>query len=147
MEFQIAQKNKYASVHSWLYFHHKLKGSGKSCQHCGMKDGTGRRLEWALIRGLAYENNIANFIPLCASCHRKYDITQETREKMRKSATGKSSPRRTPVEQWDGSKLVAYFPFITEAEERSGVSRTAIVNNLTGRSKTAGGFTWKYSTN
>ena len=65
----------YQAVHQWLNRHYKKE----SCTHCGVKD---KRLEWALIKGKEYAHDITNFMPLCSSCHKFYDYTDERRRKL-----------------------------------------------------------------
>lgn len=74
--------SRYYSIHAWL----KLKyGKASFCENVNCKN-TPKRFEWALKKGCVYDRNRDNFIQLCPSCHRKYDITDATRNKMSKSA-------------------------------------------------------------
>lgn len=59
----------YYSLHHWVNRH---KGKPKICEHC---DATyeERKLSWANIDH-KYRRVLEDFIPLCYSCHRKYDI-------------------------------------------------------------------------
>ena len=119
----------YGYVHTWLCLQHNLKGSGKCCKHCGRKEGTGMRLEWALIHGLTYAKDIRHFIVLCASCHRKYDTTDATRKKM--SNTRKGVPNllnRRSVARIKEGKIDRVFPFISQAAKYSNVAAIACVN-------------------
>ena len=70
------EKAGIGSIHGWLARHYK---KGKFCQHCKLK----KKLDWALKKGCKYEHDRKNFIPLCRSCHLKYDYTPERREKMK----------------------------------------------------------------
>ena len=63
------------SIHSWLHRNYKDKGS---CTHCGENK---KPRDWALIIGKEYAHEIKNFIPLCRSCHLKYDYTDKRRAK------------------------------------------------------------------
>ena len=36
--------------------------------------------EWCLIKGLKYERKRKNFMRLCRSCHRRYDLTSEKKK-------------------------------------------------------------------
>ena len=49
---------------------------------CASKSKT---FQWALKKGKDYEKNVDNFLQLCSSCHKKYDITDETRDRLRES--------------------------------------------------------------
>lgn len=52
--------------------------------------------------------------------------------------------RTRPVYQAKSGKIIAVYESVVQAAEQSGVSRTAIVNNISGRSLKAGGFSWGY---
>lgn len=62
-------KVKYRALHDWV---RKYKGKPEICEHCGatIKD---RRLCWANIDH-KYRRNLNDFISLCYSCHKKYDL-------------------------------------------------------------------------
>ena len=84
-----------------------------------------------------------NFFELCVSCHRKYDITQESKEKISQYLTGKISPKRRKVYMFHDSKIIE-FPSISIASKETKILKTSIINCLKGRSKKAGGFIWSY---
>jgi hypothetical protein len=69
-EKQNIPKREYYAIHKWIS--RRLKN--KSCAHC---DRQQVRIENALIKGKLYERNVNNFIPLCNSCHSKYDETNK----------------------------------------------------------------------
>jgi hypothetical protein len=48
--------------------------------------------DWAKKEGKKYERNRDNFLRLCRSCHRRYDLTPEKRKKAIKNLWWKSSP-------------------------------------------------------
>lgn len=54
----------YRQLHKWL---RKEKGSPKICSHCGKK-----ATDWANVDG-EYCRKLGDYIPLCRSCHIKYD--------------------------------------------------------------------------
>jgi len=75
----IGDKIGYKKLHDWVYYH---KGKPKICEHCGLvpeickccgsiKKGT--KLEWA-NKDHSYKRDINDYISLCRSCHKKYDI-------------------------------------------------------------------------
>lgn len=68
-------KASVGSIHSWLHRNYKEKGP---CKHC---DENKKPRDWALIKGKEYSHEIKNFMPLCRSCHLKYDYTPERRVK------------------------------------------------------------------
>jgi hypothetical protein len=57
----------YRAIHVWVI---KNKGKAKQCEKC---DKTSGKIEWANIDH-EYKRNLDDYIGLCTSCHRKYDI-------------------------------------------------------------------------
>ena len=70
----------YSTVHLWLRDHYKKKGI---CEHCLKEKIT----EWANIEG-NYTRNREDYLELCRSCHKKYDMTEERKKKISKSLMG-----------------------------------------------------------
>lgn len=62
------EKVSYAGVHIWVK---KWKGKPKNCEVCGAKDE--RRYHWANIDH-KYRRVLEDYISMCASCHKKYDL-------------------------------------------------------------------------
>lgn len=140
-ETKLTQK-QYLNIHQLLRYHH---GLAKKCDMCGC-EGTRRRrwnIEWALKKGRKYSLDINDYMQLCSSCHRKYDFTEEQREKLRRINIG-SKNRNKPIKQYtlDG-ELVREFESTISVERTIGISSTAIANCVMGRSSNAGGFIWK----
>lgn len=55
------------------------------------------------------------------------------------------TPYRSPVCQFSKTgQLLATYPTIKAASDATGIGETSIGNNLRGRSKSAGGFSWKF---
>ncbi len=146
----------YAKVHYWL---RKTYGKADKCQSLKCT-GVSKIYNYALIRDKTYEKVRKNFKLLCRSCHSKYDITVESREKMRISRTGKkmleSTKKKLSVEHIEsgihrkkvvqisrnGSRRV--WSSITSASRYLGIWRTGISNCLNHRAKSAKGFKWEY---
>lgn len=101
------------------------------------------RLEWANVSGV-YTKNLEDYLPMCASCHRKFDITEETRTKNRKNALGNTHRRKTVHQYTLTGEKIATFESLHHAAKTADILVTSIANNLGGRSKSAGGFLWKY---
>jgi len=57
----------YRAIHLWVI---KNKGKANKCSHCGANTG---KIEWANIDH-KYRRNLDDYIQLCTSCHRDYDI-------------------------------------------------------------------------
>ena len=68
----------YSLVHQWFRYHY---GSANRCESNSCS-GKSKRFEWALIKGKKYEKKRENFMMMCRSCHRKYDITDAFRKHM-----------------------------------------------------------------
>ena len=56
----------YNGIHRWVY---RYKGKPKICKHCNKI----KNIQWANINH-QYKRKIEDFISLCSSCHKLYDI-------------------------------------------------------------------------
>lgn len=101
----ILERRNYVNVHYWLSKNH---GKAFGCTHCERTDNV--KYEWALLKGKSYERNIENFIPLCKSCHRKYDQTPESIEKQRSKMIGRKTSQETKDKMSKARKDIAIFP-------------------------------------
>lgn len=63
----------YRALHNWVKY---WKGSPKICEFCGKK-GIGKEINWANINNHQYRRNLNDFISLCVSCHKKYDLLKK----------------------------------------------------------------------
>ena len=127
----------YMAVHQWL-----IRNYG-SADHCSNDvNHTEYIFQWANVTGV-YERDVKNFRQLCRSCHCKLDYSEYQREFHRKRMTG-NTHNRVGIEQYtkDG-KLLKTYPSFGIAAKRLGISRSAISNAVTGRSKIAGGYKWR----
>lgn len=134
-------KNQYRNIHMWLAKHY-----GKATYCSVNKSHVAKRYEWANVSG-EYKRDIADYIALCPSCHRKKDFTEETRTKLRQSHIGKiCTYNMIPVVQLtsDGYK-VAEYSSVKQAAEKTGIGRTAISLAINGRTKICGGYVWQKS--
>src|SRR3990167_3947508 len=61
----------YHGVHHWVKKHF---GKPLKCEHCGTT--TARKFEWA-NKDHKYKRIRADFVRLCTTCHRKYDVQQK----------------------------------------------------------------------
>ena len=89
-------EKEYNSIHKWVS---RRTSKDRCCAHCGQ---SGIRIENALIKGKLYERNLDNYIPLCLSCHAKYDdakkgikFSDETRLRMSESKKGTTHTEET----------------------------------------------------
>jgi len=60
----------YRGLHYWL---RRIKGVPVKCESCGRISTKPRVIQWANIDG-EYRRNPDDYIALCASCHKKYDL-------------------------------------------------------------------------
>jgi hypothetical protein len=136
--FQRVSQSHYNHVHTWLL---KEFGSPAFCEFCFRKD---KKCNWALKRGCEYNFIKDNFLQLCCSCHRRYDTSLNTYRKIRDKLKGKPNYwNRSPVIRINGDNQVEYGS-IKEAASENNMLGTSIINCLAGKSKTSGGYKWKY---
>ena len=138
------KKIGYNNIHTKLV---KLNGKATYCSNKNCNYSNPKRYEWALIHGREYSVNIADYIPLCPSCHRKYDITGTVKLNYKRTESQKiflSELHKKKVVKCDLSgNEVEKYKSVTEASLINNISRTAISNCLNGLSKKSGGFIWK----
>lgn len=65
-------KSEYSAIHSWIRSRY---GKANKCEAKDCKK-TGKRFDWALLRGKKYAKNVKNFWQLCRPCHKKYDYPE-----------------------------------------------------------------------
>lgn len=75
------------------------------------------------------ENSLNNNVSNLEWCDRQYNIDYS---------------KSRPVVQYDDGVVLATYKSISYAGKITGISRRAINNVLSGTSKTAGGYVWKY---
>lgn len=62
-------KAGYVAIHIWVKHH---KGQPQVCEHCGVT-AEEKRLQWANVDH-KYCRNLNDYIQLCSSCHKLYDL-------------------------------------------------------------------------
>jgi len=67
------QSNLYTYIHKWLSDVHGRPNycEGKNC------NGKSTKYDWALKKRHKHEKNIENYLRLCKSCHKKYDVIKK----------------------------------------------------------------------
>jgi hypothetical protein len=145
----------YNNVHMWLKNHF---GKASMCESGDCLDGS-KRFEWALKKGREYDKIRENFIMLCSKCHKKYDglgkkvsaakkgvpLPKEVVARMIQSRKGKPCFwNRKPVICLKDSVVVYEFESVKAASVALKIERSSISNCVNGRSKTSGGYQWKY---
>lgn len=91
----------YSAVHSWLK---RTFGKADHCENTGCA-GRSKHFDWSLIKDekqYTYEFKRENFWQLCKSCHVKYDMTEETIIKMKrtKSNEARQNMSRAQLDLW-----------------------------------------------
>jgi len=79
---EILEGNKYFNIHQWIKRHY---GKADKCENPKCKSINSKRFEWALLNGKQHDRNINNYIQLCSSCHKIYDMTDSKRANMSKA--------------------------------------------------------------
>ena len=77
--------DNYFNIHQWISRHY---GKAYKCENIDCMHEFSKRYEWALINGMQHKRDINNYIQLCASCHRKYDFTEEIRQNISNAKKG-----------------------------------------------------------
>lgn len=63
----------YGALHSWIA---RKLGKPTNCENCDKINLNGRKIHWANKNG-KYKRNLSDWIRLCVSCHKKYDIWRQ----------------------------------------------------------------------
>lgn len=58
----------YVAKHAWVT---RKRGSPRKCEYCGTTKA--KKFEWA-NKHHTYRRNLRDYIRMCTSCHRRYDI-------------------------------------------------------------------------
>ena len=78
----------YGNIHTWLKNNY---GKASKCENKDCTYKSPKRYEWALIKGKQHKKDRDNYMQLCPSCHRKYDLTAQIRENISKGKKGVSA--------------------------------------------------------
>ena len=77
--------------------------------------------------------------------HKGKKRTKEDREKQSKSITGKNNHNAKRVIQYNlQGDIIKIWDYIKQASEELNINKASISNCCRGKSKSAGGFIWKY---
>lgn len=78
-------KYHYRIVHDWLNKHY---GKANKCEsdHCTHKSNI---FEYCLKKGKDHDRDRENYLMLCRSCHRKYDMTEKMKKVLSDRIAGK----------------------------------------------------------
>lgn len=125
----------YERVHQWIAYYY---GKANKCESW-FCNGKSKNYHWALRKGFNYEKKIENFIPLCVSCHRKYDFTPQQWWKIKDSRN-----RKAIVQYSKAGEFIREFPSITLAAKTLNINKGNLQTCLKGKMFTSGGFKWKF---
>jgi hypothetical protein len=135
MQYKTGEYKSLQGIH-WKI--EQILGMPNYCEHCNRSDK--KVYDWA-NKDHKYSLDTKDWIRLCRSCHMKMDF----KIGHRKTQLGNINAETKKV--WkislDGEYLCRYSS-IAEASRLNLINRIGIVNMLKGRSKTSGGFLWKY---
>lgn len=133
-------KWEYHNIHAWLIRHKKKTGV---CQFCVRIP---KRTHNALRHGEQHGRNVMRYVELCTSCHKKYDMTEVTRCKLKSIAMGNTNKARCVVgTDKDGNEHV--FSSSKDGAKHVGRVKQSVNNCLRGLSKSSGGYSWHYVNN
>ena len=76
---------QYMRIHNWLGYHYS---SATYCESITCK-GISKMYHFCLKKGCIYEKKRENFIQLCSSCHRLYDMNDEMRKNISEGQKGR----------------------------------------------------------
>lgn len=99
-------------------------------------------IDWANVTGV-YTSDIEDYLPMCKSCHKLFDFTEETRAKLALGSMGNTNAKRVRIGQYKDGLLVTSYDTISEACRKLGILNSAVSNVISGRSKSAGGYEWR----
>jgi hypothetical protein len=122
--------------------HGNLRLKFGNATHCQFCDGEkAKRFEWALMSGKLYSMNIEDYLQLCPSCHRKYDITDAIKLKMSKSRIGRFTNGQNPSARKVIDILTGnIFETVSLAAESINLKRTTLTMMLNGSNKNKTNF-------
>lgn len=135
------------SKRKYQCYHARIKnkyGKANKCEHCNTKDA--KRYEYALKKGREYSDNIDDYIQMCCSCHKKYDLNDETRKKISKSQSLviRKWQWRPVVQLSKEGVVIKEHESVLLASVDTGTDRVNLHRVLSGERQSAGGYLWNY---
>lgn len=124
-----------AREHGTLHARIRAKhGKANRCEFCFDKNA--KRYEWALKKGRDYSDNRSDYLELCVSCHRKYDYTDEQKNKIRLSLYGDlhNSAKLKNEDVLEIIRLLERGVKSKDLAEKFSIDATTISNIKTGKS-------------
>jgi len=143
-------RNLHSRIHSWL---RNEFGRADHCEFCGINkkyNPQGRKFNYALKKDCDYDFNRENYLQLCTSCHRKYDMTDEIREKIIKNIPSQRGKIRgkhqtaKAIYSIDTNGNKEYFDSLLSACDKYNYKIANISMCLTGKNSRAYEKYWQY---
>lgn len=130
-------KYYYRIVHDWINRHY---GKANKCQNPNCKNKS-KVYEYCLKRGREHDRNINNYIQLCRSCHRLYDMTDELKKKLTERIAGKYNENLSlgPISKQKSVVLVEedkVFESGKQLADYLGCNKSSVYMVLNGKRKT-----------
>jgi hypothetical protein len=120
----------YFNIHQWLKRHY---GKASKCENKGCINTAATKFEWALKKGMNHERNINNYLQMCISCHRAYDMTEEHKKNI--SVSKKAAKKGKRVTSIDENGVSITYNGIREAAKLSGATANYIYDSLRNKKK------------
>lgn len=137
MSNEIELKRLRDRTHAWIDRNYPKTGV---CQNPNCKGVLCKRTEYANLKKHKYTKDIKDYMEMCTSCHKNYDMNDKTRKNIGLGHTGKSAYwNKKPVVAIKNENIYCYDS-VTQASYWLSISRTAITNCLHNRSNFAGGY-------
>lgn len=130
----------YSYAHKWV---HRKYGKAFMCESLDCQQ-LSTYFTWANMSH-QYKLDITDWKQLCRSCHAKFDVTDYLKESTSKRFKGTRSTSK-PINQQalDGTYIKTWLS-LSDAFRELGILQSSIHNNISGRSKSAGGYKWEYA--
>lgn len=151
-KYTVTRSKTYGAIHQWLHSRH---GKAYYCSNPNC-DGISKKYDWALKKGYNYNHCVDNFMQLCKTCHKNYDMTEDIRNRFKEEY--RSGRRKMPTYKLgkplksvdmltlDG-KYIKSFPSVKEAAKEMKIMPNGISMAIKGswKRKTAAGYKWRLS--
>jgi len=129
--------SEYVLIHNWI------KDTLGKADHCDVADETCSHSFQHSNLSQKYKRDLNDWQQLCASHHKRYDITPAQMKQLIRHIKGQRK-HGIPIIQIDVERQLSYLHKNTASAARElKILKTSINNCLMGQSLTAGGFRWQ----
>lgn len=129
--------NSYSAIHQSL-----LREYGKAPLCIFDNSHESNNYEWANVTG-EYTRNLEDYLPMCQSCHRKFDWSEKQRVLSAQRLKENRIAIRCKIAQYYNGRLVKIHECLADAARAAGLHHVTIHDQIEGRLQTAGGYQWK----